>query len=448
VKRQWKRWVVAAVVCLIAGWAIYSLSNAGGVKRRLAALKAQGVPTTTAELNTWYAAVPADQNAGVLAIAAADTFQIPPGAQTAADLQNRPKRGQPTPPEMAEADKAYLAANAAPLEAMHKALSFSKTRYPMDFTKPPFGTITHVTPIKQAASKLAVCAGMAAGCGRTALAAQCIEDGLRMGRTLEAEPMLISLLVEIACEAVAVGATERALTLVPFEDADLERLQAAFLEAATNLSAERACVGELCWGVELLSRPASEIAASLSTSALPGSAATGDLNFEVAGLRLYCTSGLRSRDLAYAVDVWDRDRLISRLQPREQWMEAQALERRLNSDLSRRWLPLARQLLPITGNIFGKVRRLRTVLDCAATSCAIERWRNAHGGETPASLNDLAPRYLKAIPIDPADGRPLRYLRRDKGYVVYGLGENGVDDHGAESRMGATNTDDTFTVER
>jgi hypothetical protein len=442
VKRQWKRWVAAAVVCLIAGWVIYSRSNASGVKRRLAALKAQGVPTTTAELNAWYATVPADQNAGVLAIAAADTFRIPPGAQTGVDLQNRPKRGQPIPPEMAEADKAYLAANAAPLEAMHRALSFSKTRYPVDFTKIPFATFGHLSPVKKAVEKLAACSGMAAGGGRTALAAQCIEDGLRMGRTLEAEPMLISLLVEIVCEAVTVGAAERALTLVPFDDADLERLQAAFLGAATNLSAERACVGELCWGVDLLSRPASEIAASISTTQPP------DLSLEDAGLRLYIASGLRSRDLAYAVEVWDGDRLLSRLQPREQWMEVQAMERRLDSDPNRRWLPVARRLLPISGKFFGEVRRLRTVLDCAATACAIERWRNAHGGQTPATLDDLAPRYLKGIPIDPADGRPLRYLRRDKGYVVYGLGENGVDDHGAESRMGATNTDDTFTVER
>jgi hypothetical protein len=47
-------------------------------------------------------------------------------------------------------------------------------------------------------------------------------------------------------------------------------------------------------------------------------------------------------------------------------------------------------------------------------------------------LNDLAPEFFSAIPIDPYDGKPLRYHPNADGtYLLYSVGENGVDDGGA-----------------
>jgi hypothetical protein len=47
-------------------------------------------------------------------------------------------------------------------------------------------------------------------------------------------------------------------------------------------------------------------------------------------------------------------------------------------------------------------------------------------------LNDLVPRYLPAIPIDPLDpdGDPLRYRLNGDKCVVYSVGPNRVDDGG------------------
>ena len=48
----------------------------------------------------------------------------------------------------------------------------------------------------------------------------------------------------------------------------------------------------------------------------------------------------------------------------------------------------------------------------------------------PAKLNDLAPKYLAAVPDDLFSGKPLIYRVTDKGYLFYSVGINGKDEEG------------------
>src|SRR5262249_37077767 len=48
----------------------------------------------------------------------------------------------------------------------------------------------------------------------------------------------------------------------------------------------------------------------------------------------------------------------------------------------------------------------------------------------PEKLDELAPRYLSAVPLDPFDRKPLRLRRLDDGILIYSVGPDGVDDGG------------------
>ena len=48
----------------------------------------------------------------------------------------------------------------------------------------------------------------------------------------------------------------------------------------------------------------------------------------------------------------------------------------------------------------------------------------------PEKLNDLVPDFLMIVPIDPFDGKPMKYTRTDKGVVVYSIGPDMVDNGG------------------
>ena len=92
----------------------------------------------------------------------------------------------------------------------------------------------------------------------------------------------------------------------------------------------------------------------------------------------------------------------------------------------------------------------RARLENAKTAMAVERYRLAHNGEVPASLAALVPMYLPAAPRDPLDDRPLRFKKLARGYVIYSIGADGVDNGGTErTNQNVTNHYDvTFTVER
>jgi len=68
------------------------------------------------------------------------------------------------------------------------------------------------------------------------------------------------------------------------------------------------------------------------------------------------------------------------------------------------------------------------------TGIALERHRLAHGRH-PESLAALVPDFLPEVPLDPCDGKPLRYrLQSDGSPVVWSIGIDGIDEGGKPHR--------------
>ena len=53
-------------------------------------------------------------------------------------------------------------------------------------------------------------------------------------------------------------------------------------------------------------------------------------------------------------------------------------------------------------------------------------------GKTLDNLQEFVPEYLLKLPDDPFDNfKPLKYVKKDKGWVVYSFGPDKQDDHGS-----------------
>ena len=64
------------------------------------------------------------------------------------------------------------------------------------------------------------------------------------------------------------------------------------------------------------------------------------------------------------------------------------------------------------------------------TAIALKRFELRHG-KFPETLTELTPAFTSAIPLDAMNGQPLQYhLNIDGTYVLYSVGENGIDDGG------------------
>ncbi len=71
----------------------------------------------------------------------------------------------------------------------------------------------------------------------------------------------------------------------------------------------------------------------------------------------------------------------------------------------------------------------RARLRCAVTGLACERYRSACGS-WPSALEDVVPRFISSLPVDPFDGKPLRFRPANGQITIYSVGENGRDDGG------------------
>ena len=85
-------------------------------------------------------------------------------------------------------------------------------------------------------------------------------------------------------------------------------------------------------------------------------------------------------------------------------------------------------------------RREAALIACTRGLIAVERYRMKHK-KWPAKLGDVVPEFLKAVPTDPFDGKPLRMVKVADGVIVYSVGFDGVDDGGKLNRDRPSDTD-------
>ena len=135
-------------------------------------------------------------------------------------------------------------------------------------------------------------------------------------------------------------------------------------------------------------------------------------------------------------------------------MAATNLAARLEAETSQKYLIVSRMLLPTLTTASARAGENFARLQATQVGLALERYRLANQEKLPHNLDELVPTFLKTVPLDPFDGRPLRYRKLAKGYVVYSIGSDGTDDAGAEKRFRSAGSnasdpyDVTFTVER
>ena len=95
------------------------------------------------------------------------------------------------------------------------------------------------------------------------------------------------------------------------------------------------------------------------------------------------------------------------------------------------------QSVAATAGVLAVMERVETGRQMVLTALALKRYQLKHGNYAP-ELAALVPEYLPAIPRDPVDGKPLRYQLAGTTYLLYSIGEDGVDNGGDPVPASAT----------
>ena len=457
--------VVLVLLGVIVLYIVYRQSLSIAIQRRMDSIHRAGFPVSCVELDKWYPQPPAGENAADIfrkAYAHYETWTnkqvqvsaVPTRtAKTMRDLlpiegfAKLPPRTEPLPADMQQLIAEYLSDNAEALRLLHQAASMKACRYPVDLSKGFSTLLPHLNSYRQAERLLYLEAIQHTEKQEPQQAAESVIVSLGVSRSLNQEPILISYLVHVACQGMALESLERVLNRMPLTDAQLARLAAAIEESEKQRGLTRAFVGERCTGDDIFQGlrrgkiPLKEIS-TLGDE--------GDEPFWVRLLpRLYRATGLLELDEKSYLDIMEQNVEATQLPPPETLAAAHAVSEKAQH--LPRWHVLSRMLTPALESVVRKAGRSAANIRDARTAIAIERYRLATG-KLPSQLSDLVPTFLPSVPADPFDGKPLRYKILAKGYVVYSVGDDREDNGGVEKNSKGAGyvpgTDITFTVER
>lgn len=85
--------------------------------------------------------------------------------------------------------------------------------------------------------------------------------------------------------------------------------------------------------------------------------------------------------------------------------------------------------LTMMGKVMDAADRIRQTFDVLTTAFAVA-WHQRVNGRYPESLAELVPTVLESVPADVFSGKDLIYKPDANGFLLYGVGVNGIDDGG------------------
>ena len=249
---------------------------------------------------------------------------------------------------------------------------------------------------------------------------------LRVIDSIRNQPFLISHLVRIAMQAIALQPIYEGLVQHRWNDAQLADLEAALAEKDFLADFRSAMRGERSCAIDTFEtqRLTREMKSDLPEE--------GNL-VVTNSLRWMPSAYFYQNELAFArmyeQYVFPLANLTNRTVSVSAYHTAEADSKAHLKHYSPYTLQ-ALMLFPSVSKSVEKFALIQANVDLARVACALERYHLAHGNY-PESLDALAPQFIGELPHDLINGQPLHYrLTADGKFVLYSVGWNEKDDGG------------------
>ena len=437
--RSWS-WVAKAglifltgcvVLCSgITGWYVVSRGkHQARLNAVLERIRAAGDPLTGDELDAYYV-VPADEvDLTADYVAALRMFENvklfgPATVLPIVDSGEAPKPDQPWETR-AEAE-AYLQSVQPQLDALRTlATRRGRVRYPVKLSEGFAAQLSDLQLARVIANKLLLSFYVNLHRSDREEALSSLRAIVRLSETFRDEPLTASQLVRISFLETGADAAEDFLHAGRPSAAELALLRDIFADVNLQPAFGRAMRGELSSTyiamssgdvtAEQLSPGADSFPLNLTLKTLsklrPGDAAT------LLEMQAHVIA-IAERPLPEAIRGMDQIRL-----------ELKQINVEQQNDFSWDRNLLPQLLIPIIGPISQAFGRGQARRDAILSATAVESFK-VQRGSLPETLDELAPAFLDEIPVDPFTGYPLRYVVDERGFSIYSLGPDRVDQGG------------------
>lgn len=233
------------------------------------------------------------------------------------------------------------------------------------------------------------------------------------------EPTVISMLVQIACDAI-IGQRIAWLSSMKAEDGPaLAKLERVLAEMRPPPSLRNALVGEIVLGRISLKQIKSVRELWALTKGVLEEPGDPPKSFGNAPMGV-----LRQAVEARFIEYWRR--AYPSIKSDDPMAIGTALDRlatELEQKLDPSYMAIS-SVLPVFGQVGLAVKRDETGRLLNRVKIDVLQYKLANG-KYPVSLREMG-----RVPTDPMDGKPLRYRLEGKGFILYGVGQDGKDDNG------------------
>lgn len=427
---RWRRVYCACLLCLFLIFLIWRVMLAIQVSSKLDGIRAAGYPITSSELNAFYKAVPANINAAFVMTQAFALMQQFPDKRSNDIINFEFIWETPHRDEKEALVRQYVEMNRAAMDKACEALKLPECRYPIDFKYYRDTTFPHLSSLKLLVRLFAISPHLQTNENAIRELTNSIFTTLGLAHTLDNEPVIISQLVRFSIISITLKELKWGLEHVKLSDNDLKSVDAAL----GGMPLDRMKIGFV--GERVFSIPYFR----LSFKECNYVGAEQKVNTTNAPILLKGSpwtvmsfSGFFERDLNYFLDCVATNISIIQLPARER-LQLSNINEVLEAKGKADYYVLSTLFLSCFSKIAVRTTEIETSMQQARTAIAVERFRLARN-RLPTSLDELVPQYLRSVPEDPFDGHPIRFKLLEKGYVIYSVGRDGVDDGGRGAPM-------------
>lgn len=410
-------------------------------KKRISAIHAAGEPTNLSEYADAYYRVGKGENAAVLYSKAFSL--LAPIRDTGLDPYELPVVGVgpvPTPPnrlpkETLRKIKEYLDSRRQVLALLDAAARMDRCVFDLDFTQENVITMGHRNSMREMTKVVCLEALYCTETADTRGAARALTNAFRLTNGMRNEPGLIAMMVREATGQMALGQVERLVWRAERSPTDLHRLQRIMGRSIDYRALERAIVAERCYTIQAYQRIKADPAALKEARESFAIAPARDLCYaldvmdaQLKALRWPCPQCLLRAAAKYPKDDSALDNFRMMVKPTLELNVPGMLE---TQDMVQPGI--FSQTLSLFGHHVRRLQRHIARIECARSALAVKRF-DLQQGRMPERLAELEPKFIESVPLDPFDGKPIRFRRVGNGFAVYSVGVNLTDD-GAEGRL-------------
>jgi hypothetical protein len=458
------------LVLLVFGYRLY---NRSGIRRLSSKINQRGEPSMLADLAEKYSIVSDGENGAtaLLDIWEKDSPEFWKAFRSGASVlpeRTEPRIDEPVPFRSMQAPivrrnwrpaltnliaaEHFLRDQRTHMEAVRHALRSSTFCFPVQISNTFRPLVPHLTELKKEALNFRVEGLLAVERADVDGALDALEDTARVGDAVRREPIQYSQLMRVAAYRMVLIDSERLLSSCSLSDSQLKRLNALLDRVDPCDALHQALISERALEFSIYDLPVEAFKSmkdSEENSEILSPAASQSLVMGVLNV-----TGVKDADRKLMLETLTEAIALSERFDPEAIQKLEQMFREAGAD-ARRFppKPFSAILLPWLEALPLKFVPIESRRRAAVVAVAVERYRLANVGRLPDDLQAMVPQFLSEIPLDPYDGKPIRFRPREIGFVTYSVGIDRVDNDGAErlsTMLVDTNTqsDETFTVAR